>query len=118
MNEKREYFIVANSFAAPFFSDESTGFVRAESPEAALEQYAETYQHPCGLYAAVAYESADAYHKNERPLAKWLCNHEQQKQRLTEGKGSYSYLGNGPGDFKINGETYKVKNPKGGSVVR
>lgn len=70
----REFFVVANSFAAPFVSDTSTRFVTAESPQAALEKFAGEYSHKCGLYAAECYESADAYHKRERPLAKWLSN--------------------------------------------
>ena len=69
-----EYFIYANSFAAPFFSDSSTSFVEAETPEAALKKFAADYKHPCGLYAASAYESADAYHKHEDSLAQWVSN--------------------------------------------
>lgn len=113
-----EYFIQARSFAAPFVSDESTAYVQAETPEAALTAFAADYRHPMGLYAAEAYESADAYHKRQEPLARWLCNHEREKQRLTALAGSgYSYLGNGPGDFEINGAKVKVENPKAGSIV-
>lgn len=114
---KREYFIRANSFAAPFFSDESSGYVTASTPEEALEKYAMEYKHPCGLYAAACYDSADALHKGKEPLARWLSNHEQEKQRITKGMGSYSMLGHAPGDFEINGVRHKIKNPKGGSVV-
>lgn len=69
-----EFFIVANSFAAPFFSDKSTAFIEADSPEQALESFAASYSHPCGLYSAGAYENANAMHKNEPPLARWLSN--------------------------------------------
>jgi hypothetical protein len=112
-----EYFIVARSFAAPFFSDESTHYVDAESAEAALEGFAETYSHPAGLYAANAYASADSMHKGEPRLAQWLSNHEQAKQEKTADYGSFSYLGEGPGRFRINGELVEVEDPKGGSVV-
>lgn len=112
-----EYFIQARSFAAPFVSDESTAYGTAATPEEALTAFATDYRHPMGLYAAEAYESADAYHKRQEPLARWLCNHEREKQRLTALAAGYSYRGNGPGDFELNGERVKVDNPKAGSVV-
>lgn len=112
-----EFFIRAESFAAPFVSDSSTRFVEAATPEAALELFAGAYRHPAGLYAADAYESADAYHKGAGPLARWLCNHEQAKRHATRGKPSYSYLGHAPGSFEIDGEPVMVPDPKGGSVV-
>ncbi len=69
-----EYFIEANSFAAPFFSDTSSGFVEADSPEQALLRFKDDYKHPCGLYAAVCYQDANAKHKGHEPLAKWVSN--------------------------------------------
>lgn len=112
-----EFFIQAMSFAAPFVSDESSGFVEAESPQKALEKFAAEYTHPAGLYSANCYASADAYHKGEERLAQWLCNHEQAKQKATEGKGGYSYRGNGAGKFEIDGKEIEVENPKAGSVA-
>lgn len=113
----KEFFVVANSFAAPFFSDESTSFEMGDTPEEALESFAARYEHPCGLFAAVAYESATAYHKGEEPIAKWLCNHEIERMRLTKGKGGNSYYGHGPGDFEIDGIRVHVDKPKDGHVV-
>lgn len=75
-----EYFIRANSFAAPFFSDVSSDFETADTPKAALEAFAARYKHPCGLYAAACYASADAYHKGDEALAMWLSK-EAKKQR-------------------------------------
>lgn len=112
-----EYFICANSFAAPFFSDDSTDYVDAPSPKLALEKFASEYDHPAGLYAAVCYDSADAFHKGREPLAKWLCNHEIEKTRLTKDLGSYSYRGDGPGRFEIDGVLHTVENPKAGRVI-
>jgi hypothetical protein len=112
-----EYFIRANSFAAPFVSDESTKHVTADTPGAALEKFAAGYKHPAGLYSARCYASADAMHKGEPHLAEWLCNHEQAKQRATAGKSSYGFHGHGPGDFEIDGERIKVAAPHEGSVV-
>lgn len=104
----KEYFIYAQSFAAPFFSDSSTDFVKAETPNEALEIFAKEYRHPTGLYSAGFFESSDDYHKGKSPIARWLCNHEIEKQKLT-GDGSYSYRGNAPGDFEINGKRHIVE---------
>lgn len=112
-----EFFIQANSFAAPFFSDDSTAYVEAETPEAALEQFAGDYRHPCGLYAAEVYASSDAMHKGKKPLARWVCNHEMAKREATADKSGYSYLGHGPGDFEINGERHRIDDPTAGRVV-
>lgn len=68
---EREYFIVANSNAAPFVSDTSTQFVTAATPQDALTKFAAEYTHPAGLYAANCYESADSYHKSGPVLAEW-----------------------------------------------
>jgi hypothetical protein len=111
-----EYFIVAHSFAAPFVSDESMHYIEADTPAKALERMADGYRHPTGLYSADAYASADAYHKNEGPLARWLCNHEIAKAKATAGS-TYSYFGHGPGDFEVNGQRVSVADPKGGRVV-
>ena len=111
------FFIYANSFAAAFFSDDSTSFVEADNPAHALEKFAEDYKHPCGLYAAICYRDANAYHKGEKPLAKWLCHHEIIKQERTRNLSGYSYLGHGPGRFEINGEMISVDDPKSGQVI-
>jgi hypothetical protein len=112
-----EYFIVANSFAAPFVSDTSEGFEEADSPQEALELYASRYSHPARLFSADCFESATAYHKNQKPLARWLCNHEIARQAATKGKGSYSYEGLRPGMFKIDGELVIANEPFNGSLV-
>lgn len=111
-----EYFIEANSFASPFFSDPSSAYVIAESPRAALEKFAREYSHPAGLYAARCYESADAMHKGAKVLASWLSNHARVKEGILEREGGGSYLGDGSGRFRINGTWHTVGDPKGGSV--
>ena len=113
----KEYFIVSNSFAAPFFSDTSTGYQAAPHAEKALEVFAEEYKHPCGLFSANVYESADAYHKGEKRLAQWLCNQEIEMQKITAKMSGYSYLGHGVGKFRIDEKEYSVENPKDGRVV-
>jgi hypothetical protein len=105
-----EYFIAARSFAAPFVSDESTGFAEAATPVAALEQFAARYTHPCGLYAAEAYESAEAYHKGRKAVAQWLSNH---ARRIVERQPTM-VLSHGPGKMELDGKATEVKDPKGG----
>lgn len=117
MKIHKEYFIVANSFAAPFFSDRSNEYIKARNPKEALKKFAAQYKHPCGLYCANCYASADDYHKGKDFLAQWLSNHEQAKQKATKDLGGYSYLGERPGKFKINEDWIEVENPKAGSVV-
>lgn len=112
----KEFFIVANSFAAPFFSDDSTSYQAGEDAADALERFAKSYRHPAGLYFAAAYESADAFHKGGKQLARWVCNHEREKSRLTKELRGYSYLGHGPGKFEINGKMHVIKNPKDGVI--
>ena len=113
-----EYFVIANSFAAPFFSDTSEAFVMGSTPEEALASFVRNYDHPCGLYAAMLYADATAYHKKQNPLLKWLCNHELEKLRLTKDKGAYSFLGQEPGRFEIDGKEHCVENPKMGRIVK
>lgn len=109
---RKEYFIVANSFAAPFFSDNSQKFQKANSPEKALEIYAKNYKHPCGLYAAVVYKDANAYHKGKKPLAKWLSN----EAKYMEGKTG-SIFKPCLGKVRINGIMHNIDNPQQGSLV-
>lgn len=66
-----EYFVMANSNAAPMFSDTSSYYIKADSPEEARDKAVKEYKHSCGLYALNVYGSADDYHKNKDPLAKW-----------------------------------------------
>lgn len=112
-----EYFIVANSFAAPFVSDTSTSFVEADSAEKALALYVVQYSHPFGLYSATAFRSSDAYHKGEKPLAQWLCNLEITKQRAVGGSSSYQVRSRGTTEIEVDGVVHKVEDPKGGQIV-
>lgn len=111
-----EFFIVANSFAAPFCSDQDTSYIDARTPEGALIGFAESYKHPFGLYAAMCYASADAWHKKERPLAEWLSNYAAEKHRLTKNLGTHSFSSNGR-EFCIDGKWHAVADPKSGRVM-
>lgn len=77
-----EYFITARSCAAPFFSDPSDGYVEAPTAHEALRRFKKSYKHPAGLFAAEAWASADAYHKNVGPLAEYRS--EKAKKQETE----------------------------------
>lgn len=112
-----EYFIVANSFAAPFFSDTSESFEEADSPKEALRLFAARYSHPARLFAADVYASATDYHKAKPPLARWLCNQEIARQKATKSKGAYCCEGVAPGRFTINGELIVVEKPYEGKLV-
>lgn len=109
-----EYFIVANSFAAPFCSDTSTHFHEGDTAGSALNDFAvKGYKHPCGLYSAAAYDSAEAYHKGVKPLQRWLSNH----ARAIEESGATSIRSDGPGLLTLNGKSKKVKYPKSGQLA-
>jgi hypothetical protein len=113
-----EYFIVANSFAAPFVSDESTAFQEAPSPEKALELFAARYSHPARLFAADCYESPTDFHKGKPALARWLCNHEIARAKAMDAdKGCHSYLGIAPGRFEVDGNLIVVTEPFAGKCV-
>lgn len=107
-----EFYIDANSFAAPFFSDPSHAYVEAPSAGAALEKFAADYRHPCGLYAAAAYASADARNKGADPLARWLSNQARALEGITGTVTQKSV-----GVFEINGEHKIISDPKAGGVV-
>lgn len=111
-----EFYIKAQSFAAPFFSDPSSAFVKAKTPKLALEKFAKEYNHPCGLYAAAAFTSSDAMKKGQKPLRRWLSNHERGIQKATKNKSGYSYLGREPGKFEIDGKLIVVPDPKEGRI--
>jgi len=68
----KEFCVVTNSNAAPFFSDMDMTFIRAESPEDAANKARRDYKHPAGLYALAVYQSSDAYHKGQKSLTRWL----------------------------------------------
>lgn len=112
-----EYFIIANSFAAPFFSDSSNGYEKGETPKEALASFVKSYTHPAGLYSAKVYESADAYHKGQEAVATYLSNHEIALKEATKDKGVYSYMGNAPGDFEVDHKNYRIPDPKGGRII-
>lgn len=113
----KEYFIVTNSFAAPFFSDTDTYFVKGKDPLDAIKKAVKGYKHCCGLYSARLYESSDAYHKNKKALAKFDCNLVIVQNAKTKGNGAYSLLHDrdSNGEYiSVDGEKHYVKNPKEG----
>lgn len=69
--KKQEFFLAANSCAAPFFSDFSTSFVTASTADEAMRLFRKRYKHPSGLFAAQVFASAKDYHKRKKPLVSW-----------------------------------------------
>ena len=112
-----EYFITARSFAAPFCSDTSEKYVEADSPRAALEAFASDYSHPCGLYAAECWSSADAFHKREKALAVWESNDLQAEKRATMNKGAFSRERRADGLYIDDVRVVVHGDPRQGSVV-
>jgi hypothetical protein len=111
---RMEYFVFANSFAAPFVSDSSTDFVQADAPLDALKKFVADYKHPAGLYFAALFASSDDYHKGRTPLAKWTCNHEIKLAEMRK-KGACAFLSEKPGLIQIDGKKIEVEKPKDGS---
>ena len=114
-----EYFIVANSFAAPFFSDRTEEYVKGKNPKDAMQSFVDSYRHPCGLYSAALYRNADAFHKGQKPLCRWLCNFEIEKEKLTGGKScTLRHDVDKKGHFlEVNHERHYILHPKKGSII-
>lgn len=113
-----EYFIVANSFAAPIISDTTMKHVEGDTPDNALLNFVESYKHPCGLYAASCFESADAYYKKRDSLATWLSNHAKKMLEEIDKKHSSIIKTLQPGQFTIDGKAFKIEDPKEGQIVK
>lgn len=112
--DTNEYFVIANSFAAPMFSDTTMEYVKGSTPREAMQKFVAEYTHPCGLYAALLYESADAYHKGKKEIVRFLCNQEIERAKLMKNGGSF--YGKGNGVFEINGKEYRVKDWNKGKI--
>lgn len=112
-----EYFIVANSFAAPFASDTSEEFVEGVHAREALSKFVAKYSHPYGLYSAKAWNSANDYHKNLPAVATWLSNKEIAIREATKNLPAYEYRGGDQTTFYIDGKKVVVEHPKGGAFV-
>jgi len=118
MRDTQEYYIFAQSFAAPFVSDDSEKYVEAEDEVEALTRFVDSYSHPMGLYSAVIYASHRDHVKRKKPLASWWSNHLiQLKLAMKKAGGCCSMRGGGPGVFSVNDEDFNVPNPKGGEFV-
>ena len=76
----REYFVITNSNAAPFFSDTDKMFMKAKSPEECVKKVRKNYKHPAGLYAMAVFADANAYYKGEKPLVCWLSKRADIRQ--------------------------------------
>jgi len=117
----KEYFVVANSFAAPFFSDLNERYVKGNNPEDAMQRFVKKYSHPCGLYSAVLFANADAYHKGEKSLCRFLCNLELEKQRLTKNLKEFSFKHEPKtknlSTIEINHKKHSIRKPRRGKIL-
>ena len=86
---EREFFVVANSGAAPFFSDTSKEFVEGPDAVLALEAFKEKYSHPCGLYSASIWLDANAYEKQVEPLATYISEEAEKAELLRQQESAH-----------------------------
>ena len=115
-----EFFIHGETFAAPFVPEPFDRYMEAETPEEALTKLAAQYAGQVGwhVYAMGCWASADDYHKEQAPRAKWLCNKGIAVVAATKGiEGAYSMYSSGPGSFEVDGKKYVVKDPFVGKIV-
>lgn len=113
-----KYFIDANSFGAPFFSDGLSKFVEGKDAEDAMNNFIKDYKHPAGLYSANLYEDANAFHEGHEPLLKYRSNKQLRIEELTADKKSgYSIL-TGTDFVEIDNIRYTVDNPKEGRIIK
>ena len=66
-----EFFVYTMSDPAPFCGDGDTEYRKGKDADAVLARVIKSYDHPAGLHYAAIYESADAYHKGKKPVAKY-----------------------------------------------
>ena len=90
--QKKVYQWFANSNAAPFFSDTSSGFIEATDPMSALKQIVENYDHPCGLYAAVIKEPTPKNPVVARYLSDRAATLDTAPSGMVEWKGDELYV--------------------------
>jgi hypothetical protein len=108
-----KYFVFANSFAAPLVSDRSMGYISSENAESVMLDFVETYNHPCGLYSANLYKSADDYYQNLPPLVEWRSNY----AIMTDGVVGFIRI-IGPNSIAVNGIIRTCENPKDGKITK
>ena len=75
-----EFFVVTESFPAPFIGDMQMKRINSVSAQALINNItidergrgrANWYHHPSGLHAVKIYDSADNYHKRRPALIEW-----------------------------------------------
>lgn len=110
-----EFFIDARTFAMPYVSETIQKYVDGVDALAAMEAFIAA--HEGRIFAADLYHSADDYHKQGKPVARWLCNKEIARAKATEGKASYTYLSLTQRSFEVDGERFFVDDPTGGRLV-
>lgn len=109
-----EYFVRANSFAAPIVSDTSTGYQEGDTAEAAMLAFVEGYSHPSRLYSANLYASADDFHKGRPTLVEWMSNH----ALLLQHDGCATIRSLRPGLVEVNGEQRECEEPYDGKITK
>lgn len=109
----KEYFVKGNSFAAPFVSDTLKGFIKGNTPKEALTKFIDKCTHPCGVYSANIYASANHYEKGKKPLSRYLCN---LALKIKEIDGTF-LLNKGNGVIEIDHIEYTVEKWNEGKII-
>lgn len=71
MTKSNEFFVHTMSDPAPFCGDADTFYRTGPDATIVLNRVKAKYDHPAGLHSVSVYKSADAFHKNQKPLASY-----------------------------------------------
>lgn len=108
----KKYFVVTNSFAAPFMSDTEERFYKGNTPQEAIKKAIRYYNHPAGLYSAALWKNTNDYHKGKKPLVRAQCNREVFIQQKTKGLGGYMISSRSIDEVSINDKSFKIDDPR------
>jgi len=110
----KEYFIIANTFAAPFVSETIETFTKGKDAKDAMKNFIDGHKNE--IYSARGYKNADAFYKKEKPVVNYDCNKLLLLNSLTKDKSTYSYLSHSDKEFELDDVIYKVEEPREGVI--
>jgi hypothetical protein len=107
----KTYHWIANSFAAPFFSDTESGFIEAPDATDALEKVRRKYKHPAGLFALII----ETCETKPKMVARYMSGPAvtQNLCDMSDGKGGYWKDGKKLEPQKEHVETWKERDKHG-----
>lgn len=78
--------MVANSFAAPYFSDTDKVWRKGKTARAVLDAFVKNYKHPYGLYWAGVWRDANAFTRGHKALAEYLSKESAARRKPSKVK--------------------------------